>query len=354
MGSSWSSSRWRAVRSQKANLALFIIGLCLIALAPVWRFAVAPAIKLVATDFDRISFYSGTLTTYVRAPGQPAVGAEPSRAPVTIQARYWNPVGRSTTEVALLQVDTQLIGLPDKERLSKTTHKYAIDRRTAEQVSGHGSDMDRKGYYYVFPFDTPSSDLEVWDDLSAATQTAAFSRSENAYGVDLSIFTVKYAGVPVPAPAGFPTKMTGAQFKAMAPAAGYDVGDADELELTYRGNLSTEFLVEPISGTEVGVTGAEESVFVSVEDRARGLSFTQVIFKLDYKETAASIQEGANFAKGEIAKIDLQFVYLPVFYLALGIACVLIGFFAVSTKEERALEASVGVDEDDEDEAEER
>lgn len=334
------SARWRAVKSQRANLALFIIGLALIVLAPTWRFAVAPAIKLVATDTDRISFYPGTLTTYVAAPGKTVVGAEPRKTAVTLQRRYSNPVGRSTGKVAVLKVDSQLIDSADKTRLSETVHTYAIDRRTARQVPGHGSDMDRTGYYYFFPFNTPQSDLEVWDDLSASPRTAVYARSGHEYGVDVYAFTVKYAGKAVPVPAGFPSTMTGAEFRSLVPAVTYPIGDADFLEITYKGNLSSEFLVEPVSGTQVGVVSNEESVYMSVEDRSRGLSFTQVVFKLDYREDAASLQEGGNWAKDEVAKIDLQFKWLPLVYLVLGFACTLIGLFARTVEDEGAADGS--------------
>ncbi|MHB8895447.1 MAG: porin PorA family protein [Candidatus Geothermincolia bacterium] len=328
------SARWRAVKSQKANLALLIIGLALIILSPLWRFAVAPAIKIVATDFDRISFYGGTLTTYVRPPGQPPVGPRPASTAVTVQARYSNPVGKSTPDVAVLQVDTALINTLDRVRLSEVRHTYAIDRRTARQVPDHGADLNRTGYYYVFPFDTPKTDIEVWDNLSAAPQKAVFARANQDNGVKSYAFNVQYSGRPVPAPAGFPTQITGAQLRSIVPAVDPAIADSDALKVGYRGSLTTEFLVEPIGGTEVGIPSSQESVFMTVDDPQRGLSFTQVIYKLDYKENPSSLQDGAAFAKDEIAKIKLQFTYLPLVYLVLGIASVLIGLFARTVEDD--------------------
>ena len=321
-------ARWRALKSQKANLALFFIGIALAALAPGWRFAVAPAIKVVATDTDRISFQAGTLATYVAPPGAPAPGAEPRRTAVILQKRYYNPVGRSTGRAAVLEVDSQLIDAADKTRLSESVHTYAIDRRTAVQLPGHGSDMDRAGYYFHFPFNTPASDIEVWDDLSESARTASFAGAREAYGVRSYSFVVKYAGQPVPAPAGFPTRLTGAGLRALVPSLAHPVGDNDVFDISYRGNLSTEFLVEPVSGTEVGIPGTEESVYMTVEDRSRGLSFTRVVFKLDCAEEADSLREGGSRAKDEIAKIELQFKWLPLAYLVLGACCVAIGLFA--------------------------
>jgi hypothetical protein len=328
------SMRWRAVKSHRANLALFIIGLVLIVMAPVWRFAVAPAIKVVATDFDRITFSAGTLATYVNPPGGARIGVTPLSTPVTLQQRAFNPIGKSTTDVALLQIDSQLIRSDDRVRLSQVTHKYAIDRITARQVPGHGSDINRTGYYYVFPFDTPAADIKVWDNLSETARTAMFVRKENGYGINVYAFTMKYGGQSVPAPPGFPARMTGAQLKAVLPETQAALGDADVLNISFKGNLTTEFLVEPVSGSLVGVKSNGQSVFMSVEDTTRGLSFTQVVYKLDYSENTTSLQAGANFAKDEIAKINLQFIYLPLGFLLLGIACTLIGLFAHTVEDE--------------------
>ena len=94
------SSRWRAVKSSKASTVLFIVGIFLIVLSGFWRFTIAPAIRIVATDLDLVRFSNGHLSVFVRPPGQPPVGRTPSNYAVTIQAKEFNPVGRSTPSVA--------------------------------------------------------------------------------------------------------------------------------------------------------------------------------------------------------------------------------------------------------------
>ncbi len=326
--STWFSRRWRDARSQKANLVLLIAGLVLVILAPLWRFAVAPALKIVATDTDRMIFYTGTLTRYLRPEGEALTGTEPQGTDVTIQVRYSNPIGKSTTGVALLQADTELIRTSDKVRLGESRHSYAIDRRTAKQVPGHGSDMDRTGYYLFFPFNTEAGRLDVWDDSSAAAQEAVFARKARMYGVDVYIFTMRYSGKRVPAPEGFPERITGARLKSIIPSQAPAAEDSGVFDVTYRGNLVREYVVEPVSGTQVGVTRTRESVFMAVDDPDRGVSCTQVVYKLDHEEKPESLQEGGDFAAHEIAKITLQFLYIPLLFLLLGFACALVGFFA--------------------------
>jgi len=329
--SSGSPSRWSRLKSQRANLALFTIGLVLIVLSPIWRFTIAPAVRIVATDQDRISFYSGTLADYVRAPGQPPVGAQPAKRAITVQMRYSNPLGRSTSTIALLQGDNALIDAVTRVHLSDVRHFYAIDRQTALQVPDHGSDVNRAGtYYFIFPFNTPRTDLPVWDNLSETTRKSTYVQQETLSSIKTYLLSMRYAGQPVPAPPDFPSQVTGAQLKAIAPPSVPAIGDTDTVRIAYKGNLTLDFVVEPISGTQIGIRRQQQSVYMSVEDPARGLSFTQVIYTLDFAQQAASFQEGVNFAKDEIAKIKLQFLYLPAGYLVIGIACVLIGLFTTS------------------------
>jgi hypothetical protein len=321
------SGRWLSAKSKRSNLALIIAGIALVLLSPLWRFAIAPAIKVVPTDLDLLRFYDGVLVEYVRAPAQPAVGPEPSRTAITLQVREFNPIGRSTPTVSVIELESSLINSASRAHIADENTFYAVNRRTAEQVKGHGSDKDRSGYFLIFPFNTPPETLPAWDPLTGRTQNARFVRQERVGDVDTNVYQVRYSGQPAVPPAGFPTEMTGAQLKVALSAPGLPAGDSDKIKVDYKANNSYELLVEPIMGNLVATRDVESSVYMSVEDQARSLSMTRVIRKLDYSETDASQKEAAAFALNEIKKAKLQFVYLPVGFLVLGIACFLIGFF---------------------------
>lgn len=334
---SWSAARWAAIKAQKANLVLFCAALFLVVLALLWRLVIAPAIKVVPTDIDLVRSASGKLTVYATTSEGQASPVQPVPVDVTIQQREFNPPSRSTSKVALLQTDTATVNQATRERLSDVTHRYAVDRRTARQVPGHGSDEDRSGYFLIFPFNTPRSDLEVWDELTARTQKASFDRDDELYGVKVYVFKEQYAGQPVPVPQGYPRQMTGAQVKAFLGRPDLPVADAEVLDIEYKANLVLEYLVEPTAGNLVGTRDAQESVYMSVSGGQAAQSFTQtqVVTKLDYTDTAAGLQEGAAFAADEMKKIRLQFVYLPVGFFLLGLACLLIAVFTTPRPDPR-------------------
>jgi hypothetical protein len=326
------SGRWKQIKSQKANLILFIAALILILLAPLWRLAVAPALKVVPTDIDLLRFYSGSLFTYVRPPGQPPVGAQPEKLGVTIQAREFSPPRQSTPTVAVIEVDSAVINSADRAHLADEKNAFAVNRKTAVQVKDSGSNRNRSAYYLVFPFNTPKKDLPIWDETTSKTQKGVYSGQEKVQGVNTYVFKIEYGGQVVPPPPGFPERMTGAQLKSVLSRPALPVADSAVIKVDYKANQSLKYLIEPEAGNLVATRNVQESVYMSVNDPSTGVTLTQVITKLDFAETPTSTTSAATFASDEIKKLRLQFVYIPVLYLILGIGILLVSLFA-GTKE---------------------
>lgn len=320
-------ARWLAMKSKKADLILFFAGLALIALALLWRTVVAPALRVVPTDIDMMRFYDGAATDYLTE-----AGGSPRVTEVSIQERVYNPLGRSTSSVAVLAVDSALIDKADNSRLLEGKSYFAIDRRNARQVRGHGSDADRSGYYLIFPFDTPRTDLRVWDPLTGKAQNARYSGTRTVDGVETYRFMVSYGGQPIPPPEGMPKTITGAQAKSLTGRGDLPVADGARVEVSYRANNSYELLVEPRMGNLVSRLDERQSIFMDIAFGETRNTVAQVVRKLDFSETGASQAGAATFAAGEIEKWDLQSVYLPLGFLLLGIACSLIGFFVDTRK----------------------
>ncbi|MBM3708748.1 MAG: hypothetical protein FJW69_10520, partial [Actinobacteria bacterium] len=67
------TDRWSIIKRSRANIALLAAGCLLVLLSPIWRFAIAPAVKVVANDYDELYFYEGNMTTFVNAPSLPAL-----------------------------------------------------------------------------------------------------------------------------------------------------------------------------------------------------------------------------------------------------------------------------------------
>jgi hypothetical protein len=90
-----------------------------------------------------------------------------------------------------------------------------------------------------------------------------------------------------------------------------------------------DVFVEPRSGTPVDRRGVDEAVSVAVTVAGKGTpSVTRLLYSLSYSASNASVQDAVSLARDEIAKLRLQFVYIPLGFLLFGIAVFAVGAFA--------------------------
>jgi Porin PorA len=321
-----SASRWRAIRNLKSNLALVIIGCLLVLLAACWRLAIAPALKIVATDMEMTYFYDTTLTSYANPPGRPAASAQPVQAR-TNRAILSLPL-QSTGSTALFKVETELVNKESLQPLSSSTHVYALDRETGEMVASKKADRARSGYYLVFPFNTPKSSVPFWSELTGKTYPANFRNEKMLFDVNTYVFSTGYKNQKTSQPPeGYPRSLSGTELKAMLSMPDLPLGDTETVTPTYRASGTTELTVEPRAGTIVRTDGTE-SVTIAVKGPGSRTVVEAPLFKLEYSQTDGSVFDAAQLARDEAAKIQLQFLYIPLGLLALGIAVFLIGAFA--------------------------
>jgi len=332
------SSRRRAIKRQKANLALVVAGCLIMLLAVAWRLAIAPALKVEPTDIDQVLYYSGAVTYYVNPPGQPAVGAQPVRVPVRIETFFSSRPTDSTPSTAILTTETNIFSADTGQVLSTIKHTYAIDRKTGKMVGNNKADRDRSGYYLVFPFDTPRWTAPLWSELTGKTCPAKYQKSETVDRVSVYDFAMSYGNQPVAVPPnGFPAELTGAQLKEILSMPDLTIGDSQVMAPLYTGSSAVNLKVEPRMGTIVETSRFQESVSMTVNAPSGDLLVTRALYSLDYSQVQQSVAQSAEFARDEVAKLKLQFVYIPLGLLVLGLAILAIGLFAgVKAQPEKA------------------
>ena len=322
--------RWRAIKRSRANLALLIAGCVLLVLALAWRFAIAPSVKVVASDFDQLYFYEGTLTTYINPPGLPVpAGGMPARKSVIVESRVFSRFELCTPGTSVVEEDTRLLSRETEEEISKFKRVYAIDRKTGEMVKGRGSDSDRGGYYIVFPFNTPRARVPVWSELTGKTHQANFGKDSKLEGLPVYEFALEYHNEPVAkAPEGFPAELTGRQLKDILQMPDLSISDEAIVKPSYLGGAVADFSVEPNMGTIARMGGAQQTVSLQAGGEGSGFMGTRLLYRLEFSQTKNSVTQTVTFAREEVSKLRVQFLYIPLLLLALGIACLLVGGFA--------------------------
>lgn len=351
-GSGRLSRRWTGIRKSKANLVLVAAGCLLLVLSAAWRLAIAPAIRVVATDFDQLLYYEGTLTSYVGGPGVPAPsGGEPSRVQVILERRLFSRIDLSSPDVSAVEEDARLFNRDTAQDIYKKKIVYRIDRRSAEILvpdpkapgqfkEGPWPSLNESspivtlieeipaGYYIVFPFDTPEKELPYWSELTKSSHPAKFVKTAKLEGVYVYDFRVEYHAEPAEPPEGFPQAMTGAELKALLGMPELDLSDDAAVTPSFEGAGTDELSVEPSAGTIMSIGRHDESLSLKLAEPM----LTQVVWKLEYAQSKSSVTYMSDFAKDEQKKIKLQFIYIPVLLALVGLASLLIGAFAGTGK----------------------
>jgi hypothetical protein len=317
-------SRWRRIRSSRANLALLAAGVLLVLLAVLWRLAVAPALKVVRTDFDDLRAFRGVLDKPVTGDG-----IAPERQGVTrfgLSAWTHNPTNLSTPGLSVVGVQFYLQEAGTRQTLYEGEKLYAVDRRTGE-LTGDETAGGGAGYFVVFPFDTPAGPVPFWSEGTGRTFPATFVEESERGGVPVYDFRVEYSDEPmVSPPPGFPGEITGLELKEMLAEPGLVVADSRAMQPVYTESVLVDLAVEPTMGTIVTAPRYLAGWSISFEDD-RGEEHTRPLATVELEETEDSISEGVDTAKTEVAKYRLQFAYIPLGLLLLGLACVVVGGF---------------------------
>lgn len=323
------NSWWKRVKVSRANLVLLAAGCLLLLMAPIWRFIAAPAIRVVAGDFDLLYFSEGTLTTYVNPPGSPAVPTdEPLERSVVLEERIFSRPDLSSGKVSAVQIDSRLYDFDTGDDIYVDQGIYTLDRKTGENVDAPGADRFRTGYNIVFPFNSPRSTVPFWNEQIQKVQDAGYVEDSTIEGVHTYRYSVSYRNQPMAAPPrGFEGDMTGGQLKEVLSRPELLVDDASPVEPEYTSTGEMELVVEPKMGTIISA-GFAEAVSMTVSDPGGSFRETRLIYRMDCSRNQQSTMAAAKFAEDEVSKLRLQFLYIPLGFLALGLATLAVGAFA--------------------------
>ncbi|MDD5748709.1 MAG: porin PorA family protein [Actinomycetota bacterium] len=354
------ASRWKGIKKSKANLVLVIAGISIILLSIAWRLLIAPALKVVATDFDLIYFYEGNLSrlpqTYT-----PGESLETKSLPCIVERRLFSRLELSSPKYSAVEEDIKIKNRSTGEEFAKAERVFFLDRRTCETVLAWTSRKDeaenvneylrkltkskknipfriktewgeekpfKTGYYIQFPFDTRKKDYPFWNPTRKCAHQAKFTRKTSIGGLEVYEFRVEYQNEPITLPTIYPRTASGTELKAMFSNPDLDVSNSETVDISYTLTGITELLVEPKSGTIVTIPKSSESISLTAKRKDGILVASKTISEFEYSPSRGTLDYACSFGKDEKAKIKLQFSYLPLGLACLGIISLLVGSFA--------------------------
>ncbi len=325
----------------KAALVVLIIGLVILVMSPIFRWGIAPALIKVPDNIDTQSVYNGSLTLLVDPASLAFLGAENAVViPLHIERHDLSQPEKSSSSVALIKETTNATGPAGKEFIN-STHYYALDRKTSENVHGHGSDADRSGYYPILPVGTKKITYDIWSDDTGRAGPVEFQKTvslESFKYTDVECYQFGATGEPekcIEPPLGLPKSITGAQIKAIATGdpsmdASKVAGlvDTQKYPITYLKKTDVTLQAEPRTGSIVNVPSNVETYYVDAS--ALGLSNIELA-KVKYAQTLENVAEVIDESAANWSLLDLALLWIPLILLIVGVVIAAAGgiWFAV-------------------------
>lgn len=106
------------------------------------------------------------------------------------------------------------------------------------------------------------------------------------------------------------------------------VNDDEIYQADYKANASIYFLTEPVMGNIVDVTNGELDILLNIEKPESGFKVSKLILKMNFSKNPESVGKATVFARDELSKRTLQYTYIPIGLLILGLIVSTIGLFA--------------------------
>jgi Porin PorA len=326
------------VKRSKVGLVLIIIGALIVALAPIWKWGVGPMLLKIPDTIDTVSYYEGVLTLYVDPSSLSPLPEEMAvKVPLQITRTDKSAPERSSGDVAVIK-ETQLAKGPGGKAFVDVTKYYALDRKTAENVTSDEADVkDREGYSILLGFYVDKDGTyPIWDDDTRTTGDLEFVEETTLDGYtskDVPAIVWRGSGKePTVGPVlGLPAEVSGAMIKSLLNNPALPFGDTDMYPIQYV--KSTDATV--ITGIKVGqflsVPNYKEDYFIDASEAGLG---EIKIATLEYGQTPASIKTSTDEGTEAYGLLDAVGIYIPLGLLIVGLIILVIGLILFLRKKE--------------------
>jgi hypothetical protein len=324
-----------------------MVGVLLIAAAPLVRWVVAPAMTVLPGNTDTLRVYTGTASTVIN--------------PSLLRGTLFGPALLHNQPVSVLHhvtvVDTKggnaLVNENKRvtlfnEAIANVTHRYAVDRKDMQRGSGFSDVTAQTGVTFNWPIHTKKQNYTGWVSDTQQTTQLVYSGEAKRGGVDTYVFkaTVPQARITDPAELkSLPASMPKSLLDQMTPSLGMSLDQLKELgkllpklpdpvPFGYLFSATSTYWVAPDSGLVVDVSAREvrTSGFLmsgQVVPVGPVLDFT-------YTSPPLTLKAAAGDAKDTASKMKLISSTVPLVSLIAGsaIIVILLGVAAIRRRPE--------------------
>lgn len=329
-------------RENRIMTITLTLGVILIIVALVLKFAIVPGMKQWPDDVDTTRYYEGTMHTMLNAEALATMDLANifmKDIPVDISRHYTTEETKGNK--AIVREIIVLSG-PGGQPIQSTDKYYAIDRKDLGGIPNFDDDYDipdREGLAFNFPIGTQKKDYERWVSDMQTSAPLTYEGEEEHSGLTTYIFKSEIPGgeivdpevlaiLPPELPKSLIAMLAGilnlpddkkAALEAILPAL------PDQVPLSYVYGYEATYWIEPTTGMNIDVERHEtRSVALKMGDQIVPLT---PVFDLEYAATEASIEEAADDAREIKDQIDLWENIIPNTLIGLGIVLAIFSIF---------------------------
>jgi len=317
------------VKRSRAGLVLVIIGVIIVVLAPVWKWAVAPQVVKLPDTLDVTSVYEGTLSLYIDpstlAPLPPDT---PVKIPLTITRVDASDKAKSNGSTAVIKETAVAKGPGGKDFVNYTKY-FALDRKTAKNVTSSQANLtNRRGYSITLGFFVNKNGVfPFWDDDTETATNLILVKTDKMSGfkykdVPVVVFKATGSDKTKTPPLGLPATVPGSQIKTLINNPTASFNDTQQYPIDYIKSITATVIVDQKAGSVIDLPKYNESY--SVDASALGMGNIKLA-SLDYAQTPENVKQVLDDTAKNYKLLDAVEIYIPIALLIIGLIILIIG-----------------------------
>lgn len=310
----------------------------MLALAPFTRWVTVPAMARIPDGIEMDSTFEGTAIFHVEPDTKQLLeNGDTVDVPLVINAEMTSLPEKSNRDVVVFETRVDITA-PNEETYEKfkdyydkidyPVECYAIDRKTGDNVYGHGSNVNRSGHFQILGIGVDKKTYDMWDGGIQDTIKHRYIGEEKLDGTKQEDVTVYVFGVETglldlaSPPAGFPMEVRLGDENTIIAQAGGVPSPTESTEgtvkLSYLKRLNSVFKVEPRTGMIVDTEKHHEEYLIDMEKL--GITPNLTVFEIVYETSDEMAVEAIDHATKYFWKLDLGLIWAPLFFLTSGFA----------------------------------
>lgn len=330
---------------RKLGIFLAVVGVLLLALAAVLRFAVVPAQRQLPADADKMRHYGGVADTLLNPQALTSGDLNTLMAhnvPVTIDRRV---KVISTEGRKAIVTETRTVKGPGGRPLGETSYTYAVDRKSLEPTAPFGghtvTHVNNDALTVNWPFGTDKKDYTAYVIDTQGTAAATFSGEEKINGLNTYVFKTSVPSGRILDPQtlkNYPQALPKSVLRALPAVLGLPSSQLsrfaqllqvmpDPVPITYFYTGQTTVWVAPDSGTVVKTTKTENRTAALTVPGQTTSTPLATVAKLTYTQTPESVGDAVEDAKDAKNAITLWGTTVPLIGLIVGVVSIGVGVF---------------------------